>query len=97
MTYTEGKTEEEWIEKMFIMPPICQYISFEEFKTKGYFVAPLPEAYKPTPALRWFYEGRDGDTPEVESQRKPGKRKNWALIAARLNLSLPELKKPFAG
>jgi trimethylamine-N-oxide reductase (cytochrome c) len=62
--YTEGNTEEDWIEKMFYATDLPEYISFEEFKKKGYFLVPLPKEYKATPALRWFYEGRACDTPD---------------------------------
>ena len=62
--FTEGNSEEDWIEKMFYATDLPKYISFEDFKKKGYFVVPIPEDYKPTPALRWFYEGRECDTPD---------------------------------
>ncbi|WP_258360403.1 molybdopterin-dependent oxidoreductase [Moorella sulfitireducens] len=63
--YTDGgKTEEDWIRRMFEISDLPKYVSFEEFKAKGYFVVPLPENYHPTPAFRWFYEGRQCDTPD---------------------------------
>jgi len=62
--YTEGNSEEDWIKKVFDKFSTSKYISYEDFKKKGYFVVPFPEDYKPTPALRWFYEGRDCDTPD---------------------------------
>ncbi|MCX8032765.1 MAG: molybdopterin-dependent oxidoreductase [Thermoleophilia bacterium] len=68
--YTEGKTIEEWIEKMFYASDLPKYISFEEFKRKGYFVVPQIENYKPTPALRWFYEGRPCDTPDFANPKR---------------------------
>ena len=55
---------------MFDWSDLPQYISFEEFKKKGYFVVPLPEDYKPTPALRWFYEGRECDTPDPGNPKR---------------------------
>jgi molybdopterin guanine dinucleotide-containing S/N-oxide reductase-like protein len=61
--YTEGRTEDEWIKKFFDKTDLGKWISFEEFKTKGYYVIPLPDKPNPT-ALRWFYEGRDCDTPD---------------------------------
>jgi len=60
--YTEGNSEEDWVRKEFEYSDLPKYISFEEFKEKGYFVVPQQEDYKPTPALRWFYEGRECDT-----------------------------------
>ena len=68
--YTEGNTEEDWIEKYFYATELPQNISFEEFKKKGYYVAPVPENYKPTPALRWFYEGRHCDTPDYQNPKR---------------------------
>jgi len=62
--YTEGNTEEDWIKKEFEYSDLPKYISFEEFREKGYFVAPHPENYQRTPALRWFYEDRECDTPD---------------------------------
>jgi len=62
--YTEGNSEEDWVEKVFYVSDLPKYISFEDFKKKGYFVVPVPPDYQPTPGLRWFYEGRDCDTPD---------------------------------
>ena len=74
--YTDGgKTEEDWIRKQFEVSDLPKYISYEDFKKKGYFVVPLPENYKPTPAMRWFYEGRRRDTPDTlapDPERKEG-------------------------
>jgi trimethylamine-N-oxide reductase (cytochrome c) len=68
--YTEGNTEEDWIEKMFYDTDLPKYISFEDFRKKGYFIVPLQNDYKPTPALRWFYEGRECDTPDHFNPKK---------------------------
>jgi len=68
--YTEGNTAEDWIEKMFDDSDMPKYISFDDFKKKGYFVVPQQDNYKPTPALRWFYEGRDCDTPDKYNPKK---------------------------
>jgi molybdopterin guanine dinucleotide-containing S/N-oxide reductase-like protein len=62
--FTEGNTEEDWIEKMFYASDLPKHVTFEDFKNKGYFVVPIPEDYKATPALRWFYENRACDTPD---------------------------------
>jgi trimethylamine-N-oxide reductase (cytochrome c) len=60
-----GKTEEDWIRKQYDVSDLPKYVSYEDFKKKGYFIVPMPKDYKPTPALRWFYEGRKRDTPDV--------------------------------
>jgi molybdopterin guanine dinucleotide-containing S/N-oxide reductase-like protein len=67
--YTEGNTEEVWIERMFYASELPKFITFEKFKNKGYYVAGIPENYKSTPALRWFAEGRSCDTPDFNNPR----------------------------
>jgi len=63
--FTEGGlTDLDWVRRMFEVSDLPKYISWEEFDKKGYFVVPLPKDYKPTPALRWFAEGRKRDTPD---------------------------------
>ena len=71
---TEGNTDEDWIRKTFERSDIPNYMSYEEFKEKGYFVVPIPEDYQPKTAFRSFYENGTGlDTPsgkiEFQSQR----------------------------
>jgi molybdopterin guanine dinucleotide-containing S/N-oxide reductase-like protein len=68
--FTEGNSEEDWIEKIFYSSDLPKCISFAEFKTKGYYVAGVAKDYKPTPALRWFYEDRPVDTPDFYNPRK---------------------------
>jgi molybdopterin guanine dinucleotide-containing S/N-oxide reductase-like protein len=68
--FTEGKTEEEWIEKYFYATELPRYISYEAFKKKGYYLVPLPENYQSTPALRWFYDGRPCDTPDYNNPKR---------------------------
>jgi len=62
--YTEGLDELGWCRRFFEFSDASKYISWEEFYKKGYFVVPMPENYKPTPAYRWFYEDRVCDTPD---------------------------------
>ncbi len=68
--FTEGKSIEDWVKALFKVSDIAKYISWEEFEKKGYFVIPFPDDYKSTPALRWFYEGRDCDTPDPTNPKK---------------------------
>ena len=64
--YSEGgKTDADWVKRMFEVSDLPKHISWEEFQRKGYFVVPMPDDYKPTPALRWFAEGRRKDTPDT--------------------------------
>lgn len=68
--YTEGRTEEDWIKRMFNQSDLPTKISFEEFKEKGYYLVPLPENYTPRPSLRWFYEGRECDTSDFGNPKR---------------------------
>jgi trimethylamine-N-oxide reductase (cytochrome c) len=63
--YTDdGLTDLDWVKRMFEASDLPKYISWSDFKKKGYFVVPLQKPYKSTPALRWFAEGRKRDTPD---------------------------------
>ena len=65
-----GKSDLDWVKKMFQVTDISKYISWEEFEKKGYWVVPLPKNYKSTPALRWYAEGRKRDTPDWGPERR---------------------------
>lgn len=81
--YTEGNTEEDWIRKAFESSSLPNYTTFEEFKTKGYFVIPLPEEYKSETTFRSFYEkGEALDTPSGKIE----------FFSQRLHNHLPEDK-----
>jgi molybdopterin guanine dinucleotide-containing S/N-oxide reductase-like protein len=67
--YTEGNSEDDWIEKMYNSTDMPKHISFEEFKEKGYYVVGVPEDYQYKPALRWYYEGRACDTPDYKNPK----------------------------
>jgi len=63
--YTEGgHTDRDWVRRMFDASDLPARITWEEFEKKGYYVVPVPEDHQPTPALRWFAEGRKRDTPD---------------------------------
>jgi molybdopterin guanine dinucleotide-containing S/N-oxide reductase-like protein len=74
--YTEGNSEEDWIKKVFDKYSISKYVTYEEFKKKGYFVVPLPKGYtpsaKPHVTSSWFYEGRPYDEPGLPPDPRPG-------------------------
>jgi molybdopterin guanine dinucleotide-containing S/N-oxide reductase-like protein len=60
--YTEGNTFEDWNRKVYEYSDLPKYISFEDFKEKGYFVVPsMPPDAEPLVSFRWFYEGRPCD------------------------------------
>lgn len=76
--YTEGGlTELDWVRRYFDTTDLPKHVAWDDFLEKGYFVVPMPENYKPTPALRWFAEGRLKDTPDwgphPETQEELGK------------------------
>ena len=72
-----GKTDLDWVKEYFAATDLPDHISWEDFFDKGYFVVPMPEDYKSTPAMRWFAEEREKDTPDwgphPESQVEFGK------------------------
>jgi molybdopterin guanine dinucleotide-containing S/N-oxide reductase-like protein len=68
--FTEGNSEEDWIEKVFNSSGLSKQISLADLKNKGYYKVPLPENYQPHPALRWFYENRPCDTPDYLNPRR---------------------------
>jgi molybdopterin guanine dinucleotide-containing S/N-oxide reductase-like protein len=59
-----GKTELDWVKQVFHATDLPERVTWEEFEKKGYYVVPVPEDRIPTPALRWFAEGRTKDTPD---------------------------------
>ena len=72
-----GLTDLDWVKVMFEASDLPKVISWDEFFEKGYYVVPIPDDYKATPALRWFAEDRERDTPDwgphPESQEVFGK------------------------
>ena len=63
--YTEGNTIEDWIKKFFYKTSLPEYVTFEEFKKKGYFVVPPPKPErKRTVSNKWYYEDRECDVPD---------------------------------
>ena len=91
--FTDGKSEEDWVKAMFDFSGLPEHISWEEFERKGYCVIPLQEDYKPTPALRWFYEGRECDTPDpFNPKRNTEKAKELATYSGKIEFVSQSLK-----
>ena len=59
-----GMDEYAWVKKYFYATDLPKIISWEDFEEKGYVVIPFPKDHKSTPAMRWFAEGREKDTPD---------------------------------
>ena len=58
---------EEWIRKVFDKSSLPEYVTFEEFKKKGYFVVPPPKPdRKRAVSNKWYYEGRECDVPDYQ-------------------------------
>lgn len=62
--FTENRDELQWVRRMFEVSDLPKVLSWEEFEQKGYYVVPVKKDYKSKPALRWFYEDREMDTPD---------------------------------
>ena len=73
--YTDGgRTDIDWAKAYYEISDLPKLMSWEEFEEKGYMVISPGDDYKSTPSLRWFYEGRDCDTPDpLNPKRKAGK------------------------
>ncbi|MBW2138516.1 MAG: molybdopterin-dependent oxidoreductase [Deltaproteobacteria bacterium] len=94
--YTEGKTELDWVRAFFDISDLPKYISWEEFNSKGYFIANIPEDYKSTPSLRWFYEGRECDTPDLGNpKRKTEKGNELGTYSGKIEFVSRSLEKHF--
>ncbi|OFV79393.1 MAG: hypothetical protein A2W26_08370 [Acidobacteria bacterium RBG_16_64_8] len=68
--FTDGKTEVDWVKAFFDISDLPQEVSWEEFDRKGYHIINTKDDYKATPALRWFYEGRSCDTPDLGNPKR---------------------------
>jgi anaerobic selenocysteine-containing dehydrogenase len=71
-----------------------RFIDFGTFKKKGYYLVPVPENYKSTPGLRWFHEGRDCDTPDINNpKRGTAKAKEVGTFSGKIEFVSESLKK----
>jgi molybdopterin guanine dinucleotide-containing S/N-oxide reductase-like protein len=79
--YTEGHDFEDWNRIVFDKSDLPKYVTYDEFKQKGYFVVPSrPDDEEPRVSFRWFYEGREQDVLS-EDRTPPGPPKNGANLA----------------
>ncbi len=63
--YNEGEKDVTgWIKRMFEVSDLPKFITWEKFQSKGYYIIPPDPDKKPTPAMRWFYDGRAIDIPD---------------------------------
>ena len=84
--FTEGRDEEGWVKRFYQFSDLPKYMSWEEFKTKGYYIPPvsykeenkdpktgLIEKWDEYPGFRWFAEERPCDTPNHKIFQEEGK------------------------
>ena len=67
--FTEGKSEIDWCKAFFDHSDVAKkgYVTWEALNEKGYFIIPAPDNYEAKPGMRWFYEERSCDTPDMGS------------------------------
>jgi molybdopterin guanine dinucleotide-containing S/N-oxide reductase-like protein len=91
--FTEGNSEEDWVEKIYQSSDMPKFLSFNDFKNKGYFIVPQPKNYKSTPGLRWFYDRRDCDTPDhFNPKRNTPKGKELGTYSGKIEFVSESLK-----
>jgi len=61
--FSEGKTDLDWCKQYFYATDLPKLTTWEEFLERGYVVVPDNPDREKRPAWRWFYEGRESDTP----------------------------------
>ena len=95
--YTDGgKTELDWVKAFFDISDLPQETTWEEFNRKGYHIINIGDDYKPTPGLRWFYEGRDCDTPDLGNpKRLTEKRAELGTFSGKIEFESVSLKQYF--
>jgi len=68
--FTENRTFDDWVKDIYNSTDFSRSFSWEQFYQKGYHVIPLPENYQPTPAYRWYYEGKACNTPDRRNPKR---------------------------
>jgi len=62
--YSQGMDELDWVKKVFYATDLPKITTWEDMLEKGHVIVPYKKDRKRTPAMRWFYEGRETDTAE---------------------------------
>jgi trimethylamine-N-oxide reductase (cytochrome c) len=94
--FTDGKTEVEWCEAFYNASDLAKIVSWEEFDKKGYHIINIGDDYKPTPSMRWFYEGRSCDTPDLGNpKRLTEKCKELGTFSGKIEFESQSLKQYF--
>ncbi|MBN1833683.1 MAG: molybdopterin-dependent oxidoreductase [Deltaproteobacteria bacterium] len=92
--YTDGgRTEMDWARAYYEISDLPKLMSWEEFNKKKYIVISPGDDYKPTPALRWFAEGRKCDTPDpLNPKRKTDKEDELGTYSGKIEFVSQSLK-----
>ena len=90
--YAEGKTQADWVKTMVESSSLPKHIPFEEFKEKGYYIVPIPKDYEPTPALRWFYEGKPCNTADNNPKKNTGKAGEVGTFSGKIEFASQSLQ-----
>jgi molybdopterin guanine dinucleotide-containing S/N-oxide reductase-like protein len=92
--YTDGgRTEVDWARAYYEISDLPKLMSWEEFNKKKYIVISPGDDYKPTPALRWFAEGRKCDTPDpLNPKRKTDKEDELGTYSGKIEFVSQSLK-----
>jgi molybdopterin guanine dinucleotide-containing S/N-oxide reductase-like protein len=95
--YTDGgKTDLDWAKGFFDISDLPKEISWEEFNRKGYHIININDDYKPTPSLRWFYEGRPCDTPDLGNPKRLTERRGeLGTFSGKIEFESTSLKQYF--
>jgi molybdopterin guanine dinucleotide-containing S/N-oxide reductase-like protein len=94
--FTDGKTDVDWARGFFEVSDVAKLVSWEEFDRKGYHILNVPDDYTPTPGLRWFYEGRACDTPDLLNPKRIGdKCKELGTFSGKIEFESQSLKQYF--
>jgi trimethylamine-N-oxide reductase (cytochrome c) len=59
--FSEGRTVEDWIKRIFEKSSLPKFIKYDEFKKKGYYVFKFPDEWPRSPALRLYHDQPDGN------------------------------------
>ncbi len=80
----------------FDISDLPKEVSWEEFNRKGYHIININDDYKPTPGLRWFYEGRPCDTPDLGNPKRLTERRGeLGTFSGKIEFESESLKQYF--
>jgi len=89
-------TDVDWAKGFFDISDLPNEVSWEEFNKKGYHIVNIKDDYKPTPSMRWFYEGRACDTPDLGNpKRLTEKRAELGTFSGKIEFESVSLKQYF--